>query len=702
MMRVRSFFLFLLVTVTPAVNGQYTREFKQIFYDANYLYQTEKYGQAFNMYKNLLMLDPGNSNILFLCGSCCLNIPDREQQAIAYLKEAVPGVSESYKAHSPKESRAPVLTYFMLGRAYHLNNEFDKAIQNYEIYQDKWVDEDQMQKEYTGLQIEACSRAAAVLGNAPSFLFQSVLDQLDDDLASCNNPVVSGDGNILIFLVDDPSNKKIMMTTRRGKVWSRPRVINSEIGMVGDTYPVCLSYDGKDLYLVHQFNNYPDIFVSSFEGNRWSRAEALGPNVNGRFSETHASISKDGRTLYFTSDARGGSGGFDIFVSHRDEGGDWGPATNLGPVINTPFEEYTPFISANDSILFFSSQGHASIGGIDVFYSELTGDGSWGEPVGMGSPVNTTGEDVFFNPGWGGMDGYYAVRRESDPNSNDINVVIELDPEVVADVAEPDVAEPDVAEPDVPALVVPALVVPKRIANDIETARILPLPTSSEILTGIPFDFNDYSLNFAAVLEVEKIAHFMLKYGDTRIYLTGHADASGSSDYNMLLSLQRADRVAQYLMKKGMDTDRFTVMGKGESAPIARNQYPDGSDAPLGRYLNRHVVVHIKGAFPAEGGLPGLFVPDNLLPDISQTGQGDSQSYSFTIQIVATRRPADLSLFPGLDDIMEYICKDGYYRYTFRAFNSFRQAKVKLGELHNMGYGDVFIQTTEWYRNACD
>ncbi len=150
---------------------------------------------------------------------------------------------------------------------------------------------------------------------APSFEFQSVLDHFDDDLPSCNNPVISGDGNILIFLVDYPNDKKIMMTRRTDNFWSRPAVINSEMGMVGVTYPVCLSYDGKDLYLVHQFYSHSDIFVSSFEQGRWSEAEALGNNVNGRTSETHASISKDGKTLYFTSDARGGQGSFDIFVS---------------------------------------------------------------------------------------------------------------------------------------------------------------------------------------------------------------------------------------------------------------------------------------------------------------------------------------------------------------------------------------------------
>ncbi len=310
MRRFRRLIWIVLLAVSVAGSAQYTKEFKRIFFDAEYLYQTGFYEEAFNRYKNLLTLDPGNSNILFLCGACCLNIPGNENQAITYLQEAAPGVSLSYKDQSHKESGAPVLCYFMLGRAYHLNNSFDPAIENYEFYLRVAANDDPLQLEYAEVQIEACQRAKGVVMDAPAFEFQSVLDHFEDELPSCNNPVISGDGNILIFLVDYPNDKKIMMTKRTGDVWSRPRVINSEIGMVGETYPVCLSYDGMDLYLVHQFYSHSDIFVSRYEGTIWSEAEALGPNVNGRTSEDHASISRDGKTLYFTSDTRGGEGSY--------------------------------------------------------------------------------------------------------------------------------------------------------------------------------------------------------------------------------------------------------------------------------------------------------------------------------------------------------------------------------------------------------
>lgn len=729
-------FLFLPVVV----NGQYTKEFKRIFFDAEYLYQTGFYEEAFNRYKNLLTLDPGNSNILFHCGACCLNIPGRQEEAILYLKEAAGGVDLSYKERSHKEPGAPVLTYFYLGRAYHLDNQFDAAVRNYEKYLEAGTDEDPMQLEYAGLQIAACQRAREVVGSPPSFEFQNVLDRFNDELPSSNNPVISGDGNILIFLVDYPSDKKIVMSNRHDGVWSRPRVINSELGMVGETYPVCLSYDGKELYIVHQYYSHSDILVSRFEGGRWSEAEELNHHINGRTSETHASISRDGNTLYFTSDRRGGMGSYDIYLSRKDADGDWGPPTSLGPVVNTPYEEHTPFISANDSILFFSSQGHASIGGIDVFFSERTGGGTWSEPVNVGFPVNTTGEDVFFNPGWDEMDGYYAVRRRSDPTTNIINMVIELEPEeqVAAELAEEarSAARQDsgalTGEPVPPRQELPAgqeeqhpqeqqpqeqqpssitQAIEPPVTDEIEEImnwkpgeKAVPAPAESGMpytfQTGVPFDYNDCSLNMAAMVEVEKILDLLEAHPGVHVVLTGHADAKGSPEYNMLLSLKRADRIAQYLIGKGIEEERISVQGRGEAAPLARNEYPDGTDAPLGRYLNRLVTVTLADLPPGETGLAELYVPKSLRPKSDEPNPDLTASCQLTIQVMADLRPVDMSHFQDLDTVKEFVCRDGYYRYTCGVFTGYREAKTRLDELHRSGYPDAFIKTLEWYEKA--
>ena len=696
--------LLILGSVLPAT-GQYNKEFKRIFFDAQQLYETGFYQESYNRFSNLLALDPGNSNILFHCGALCLYIQGKEAEAIPFLEEAVRGVSDSYKPNNFKETRAPVFAYYMLGRAYHLNNQYDRAIENYKVYLVEGENEDPVQLEYAELQLNAAQIAKERMGMAPSFRFQNLMEFFDDETHSCSNPVISGDGGLFIYLVDYPSDKKIMMSTRDGDGWKRPRNINQELGMVGETYPVSLSYDGKELYLAHYFYSHSDIFVSTFEEGRWSEAVPLGPNINGRTSETHASISRDGNTLYFTSNKRGGEGSYDIYVSKRDAKGKWGPATNLGPVVNTAFEEHTPFISSDDTILFFSSQGHESIGGLDIFFSEYDPDSGWTKPVNIGTPVNTAGEDLFFNPGWNELDGYYAVRREDNPAVNTINMVIELEPEEMASVEETtdtiteeavqvqeevvEVKEPDVrqqvtqVEPLLPEQEPPA-----------EKEMI------HELYTIIPFEYNSYKMSLGAQFEAEKIADLMNKNPETRLELTGHADATGSSEYNLLLSLHRADRIARYLVDKGMDPSRISVEGMGESTPLARNRNPNGSDAPLGRYVNRHVIARITGPIPASEGLSWIYIPDNLKPVPSLTDNEKSRRYTLTIQVMADLKPVPQHKLKNLDQVAEYVCNDGYYRYTCGAYRDYTEAREALEEVRKKGFSDAFIKTTEWYQMA--
>ncbi|MDF1574590.1 MAG: OmpA family protein [Bacteroidales bacterium] len=744
-MKVRQILLLLLLAGGTILNGQYTKEFKRIFFDADYLMETDFYEEALNRYKNLLTLDPGNHNILFRCGACCLNIPGNEDQAITYLKEAVEGVSMNYKDKSHKESGAPVISHFMLGQAYHLNYQFEDAIAHYSEYLDIASNQDPIQLEYARMQIEACERASAIELTRPLFEFQGVLGHFDEDLPSCSNPVISGDGRILIFLVDYPSDRKIMMSTRTDSLWTRPRVINREIGMVGETYPVSISYDGKDLYLVHHFYSHSDIFVSHLEGKRWSEAEALGYQINGRTSENHASISRDGKTLYFTSDVRGGQGSFDIYVSRLNEKGEWGEPVNLGPVINTPYEEHTPFISENDSILFFSSQGHASIGGTDVFHSRLQSDGSWSEPENLGYPVNTPGDDLFFNPGWDELEGYYAVRRVDDPGSNTINMVMEVEyeEELAQNMArEPEETSPaDEKDPEptpiaqsapgvqtpVPA---PEMITVEQVIEPPNTDEIemvlnarkpesefdppLPEPVTEspvpepemisaftyELSTSIHFETNKYELVLAAQLEIERVAELMAYHPESVVELTGYTDSVGDEGFNMILSMYRAEKVAEYLEMRGVDLERMRLDGRGESAPVAINTYSDGTDAPLGRYLNRQVYLKIKGKLPLDSGLSGVYIPKNLLYQVEDTPRRVAREFHYTIQLNAARMPILLSRFEDIVEIKEYSCRDGYYRYTTGTFRTFQEARNRLLDVRAMGYEDAFIQTREWYERS--
>lgn len=142
-------------------------------------------------------------------------------------------------------------------------------------------------------------------------------------------------------------------------------------------YPTCLSSDGNCLLLSKDDDFNSEIYLSRKIDGEWQPAEKLGKNINTKYWENHACVSEDGSVLIFTSNKPGGYGGFDLYLSRWDETtGDWGPAENMGPVINTPFNEETPFLVNNGKTIYFSSQGHETMGGYDVFTSSLTKKGT--------------------------------------------------------------------------------------------------------------------------------------------------------------------------------------------------------------------------------------------------------------------------------------------------------------------------------------
>jgi hypothetical protein len=168
----------------------------------------------------------------------------------------------------------------------------------------------------------------------------------------------------------------------------------------------------------------------------------------------------------------------------------------------------------------------------------------------------------------------------------------------------------------------------------------------------------------------------------------------------MLLSFQRVDHVSKYLIKKGIDPDRISISAKGETEPKARNWNEDGSDSPLGRYLNRTVFVKIEGVEAIQAGLYGLYVPKSLQPDPELLNYDGDRTFSFTIQIMADLKPVRMSDFQGIDQIKEHICNDRYYRYTYGDYMSAQEASAALRRLQDSGYPDAYVRTCEWFFQA--
>lgn len=593
----------LLLAFNISVSAQFDKNAKAVFMEADYNYLMGDYQKAQALFENLLSADPGNCNLNFLCGNCCLKLSGTGNKAIGYLEKAVLVVSPSYKNSSYKERYAPTEAYLQLARAYHINGDFNEAIYTYEIYRDSTELKKLAEIEFVNSQIKSCEYATQMVASPMKVKFQNVLQDAGQEY-SRTNPVVSGNDSMMIFVGNNTLNKAIMMISRQNEDWSKPYKINSQLGATGNFFPVSLSYDGTELYLVQQDYFDSEVYVSRYANRRWSRVEKLNKNINTKYYETHASVSRDGRSLFFTSDRKGGYGGLDIYQSDKDPDGSWGEAINLGPVINTIYNEESPFITKHDSKLYFSSEGHQTIGGFDIFFAERDLEDVWSSPENIGYPVNTTDDDLFYNPGWNDHCGYYAwgIQERALRNIKVINIL--PNEELLSVVPEETVLE---------------------VADDVKVAEEL-VKVGSETdpglsktgayitLNNILFEFNDYSLSKEATQEVDRIYEVMLESKEITVELTGHTDSKGFSEANMRLSRQRAQSVANYLIERGVSADRITVRGSGESSPVAINEFSDGSDAPSGRSFNRHTSIKINNLPDEKFQVAEMLVPESLKP----------------------------------------------------------------------------------------
>ena len=154
---------------------------------------------------------------------------------------------------------------------------------------------------------------------------------------------------------------------------------------------------GKELFIsLKNKKGKLDLYSFYYNKGKCSSLQKLNDKINSEYNERNACLSDDGNTLYFSSDRKGGKGGYDIYKSERMENGDWGTAQNLGDAINTKSDEDSPFMLSDNATLYFSSEAHGSTGGFDIFNSTLSEEGAWSTPENVGTSINSKGDELYF------------------------------------------------------------------------------------------------------------------------------------------------------------------------------------------------------------------------------------------------------------------------------------------------------------------
>jgi hypothetical protein len=413
-MRTFIFFTILNLMLFPAY-GQTRDEMYGAFNEGLYFLNRGDYKEAAFYFRKLVDKYPDNANYNFKLGECYMNMPGSETMAVPCFEKSVKHVvpKKKYNRKDFDGKSAPLYAWFYLGNVYRISNRLDDALKAYDTFVNSPFYYGDYNQAIVENEIKACERSKIIQDN-PVPLSELKLDTLINTGASELNPVISRDERTLVFIRRLKFYDAIFITEKNGNAWTKPMNINTSIGSDGDLYPTCLSADGKELYFV-KFGESKDIWVSLRTSAGWSKATRLDDRINTSADESSACLSEDGKSLYFASTRKGGYGGSDLYVSVRDNNNRWGKPRNLGSMINTAFDEESPWVTNHDTTLFFSSKGHFSMGGYDIFYSNLE-DKNWSEPVNLGFPINNTGDNLGYIALEGGKKGYYSKVNASEPD----------------------------------------------------------------------------------------------------------------------------------------------------------------------------------------------------------------------------------------------------------------------------------------------
>jgi tetratricopeptide (TPR) repeat protein len=417
--------LFILVislfSAVYFIYGQTEKQLEEYFNEGQYFFNRGDFEDAVFYYLKLVAEDSLNANFNFKVGESYLNIPGKEHLAIPYFEIAQKKIvsKNSYRRRALEEKSAPLHVYFYLGNAYRMNNQLNEALECYMKFIDSPFFHNNYNLNVVDNEIKSCERAK-IIQDAPLRYEKINLGNAINSDFNEEKPVLSGDGTTLVFVRRLKFYDAVFCSRKLSGEWQQAENINPQIISDGEFYPSGLSHNGTEMILVKKEGDSYDLYQSSYDGNTWSKAVKLPGRINSVFSETHASFGPDDQSLYITSDRKGGKGGLDIWISERKEDGSWGAVRNLKNQINTELDEQMAYRCRDHDVLFFSSKGHYTMGGSDIFYSVKNGR-KWKIPVNLGYPINDTRDNYFYCPSsLNCREGYSAIIDKEGFGGSDI------------------------------------------------------------------------------------------------------------------------------------------------------------------------------------------------------------------------------------------------------------------------------------------
>lgn len=374
--------------------------------------------EALDIYQEFLKNSANNANLNFKIGYCYLNTALEKSKAIPYLEFAVKHTSKSYKGSDVRETKAPIESFFYLGKAYRVNYRFNDAIRVFTELKEIIPAREKKFIAEINHEINYCKTAKKLVRKPVEMTVSNLGKQINTEYTE-HSPVISGDESVLIFTSkrkgstgnrqtgDGQYYEDIFISYSRNGRFQQAKPISENINSFGHEASIGLSFDGRKLLIYKDDNQDGNIYISNKTNVGWSVPKPMPETINSKYKETHACMSFDETEIYFTSDRKGGYGGLDIYRVKKLPNGKWSKAQNLGPNVNTAFDEEGPYLHPDGTSLYFASEGHNSMGGFDIFVSYKE-NGKWQKAKNIGYPINTPDDDIYYVPSVDGRRAYYS------------------------------------------------------------------------------------------------------------------------------------------------------------------------------------------------------------------------------------------------------------------------------------------------------
>ncbi|MCB8994854.1 MAG: OmpA family protein [Bacteroidales bacterium] len=386
------------------------------------------YNLARDLFLKAHQYNSENPELNYFIGVCYLYTDDK-YEAIKYLR----------KAYEKKPGISPDINY-LLGRAYHLVLEFDKAIEQYNSYlQSLPPAEKVIQSDAIDKLIIECRNGKDIIGDRKRLIISNLGDSINSAYDDYNSVFASND-SVIYFTSRRPMKPKskrnpydnkfyedVYTSSITGGAWSAAVPLSKKINGKHNDAVVGISKDDNELYIYRGENKGGEIYASPLKKGKWKSPGSWVSRFSSDESESSVFFTQSGDTVYFISANKDLTlGGKDIMISYKNAKGKWMKPTNLSSLLNTKYDEEGLFLTPDGNTLYFSSRGHNTMGGFDVFKSVMQDDGTWSDPVNMGYPVNTPDDELFFCLSANGKAAYLSTIRDGGIGAKDIYKLVFL------------------------------------------------------------------------------------------------------------------------------------------------------------------------------------------------------------------------------------------------------------------------------------